>query len=201
LRTLIALLSVAVAFAGSDLHPGVENFQSAKCLGSTSAPIVIELFSDYQCPACRQLHIDDIRPVITDYVNSGKVYLVVRDFPLPMHPWAKTAARYANASVRLNKFRTVDDKLFDTQLEWSANGEIEKALSSVLSKDELAKLKTYANDPKIEESIASDVALGKKVNLTQTPTMMITHKGRSFPVAGVVSYPILKRFLDNLLTQ
>lgn len=201
MRILIALLTVAIASAGADLHPGVQNVQPAKCLGSTSAPIVMELFSDYQCPACRQLHIDSIRPVVNDYVNSGKVYLVVRDFPLPMHPWAKTAARYANAAVRLNKFRTVDDKLFDTQLEWSTNGEIEKALSSVLSTAELAKIKTIANDPKIEESIANDVALGKKASLTQTPTMMIMYKGRSFPVAGVVSYPILKRFLDNLLTQ
>ncbi len=201
MRILILLLTAVCALTAGELHPGVQNVQPAKCLGSAAAPIVVELFSDYQCPACRQLHMDSIRPMVSEYVNSGKVYLVIRDFPLPMHAWAKTAARYANASVRLNKFRSVDDKLFESQLEWSNNGEIEKALSSVLSSSELTKLKAIANEPKIEESIASDIALGKKANLTQTPTMVITYKGRSFPVAGVVSYPILKRFLDNLLTQ
>ena len=48
----------------------------------------MEVFSDYQCPACRGFFENTLRYMINDYVASGKVYLVHRDFPLPMHPYS-----------------------------------------------------------------------------------------------------------------
>jgi len=195
------MLAAAAVLSAGDLHPSVHDANPAKCFGSPQAPIVIELFSDYQCPACRQLHMETIRPMMNEYVSSGKVYLVIRDFPLPQHAFGRTAARYANGSLKINKFRTVDDKLFETQPEWSTNGDIEKALAPVLTPAELTKLRAAANDPKLEDSMNSDVNLGKKVPISQTPTMVITSKGKTIPAAGFVTYPIFKRYLDNLLSQ
>ena len=76
-----------------------------KTLGSRSAPITIEVFSDFQCPACKSLYEQTLRPVIDNYVATGKVYLIHRDFPLDqIHKHSRTAARYANAAARLGKF-------------------------------------------------------------------------------------------------
>src|ERR1700758_5574834 len=70
-----------------------------KAIGTKSAPITMEVFSDYQCPACRAFFENTLRFMINDYVASGKVYLVHRDFPLPMHPYSMDAARWANAAA------------------------------------------------------------------------------------------------------
>jgi protein-disulfide isomerase len=58
-----------------------------------------------------------------------------------------------------------------------------------------------AKDPKITAEMEEDIALGQKIHVSQTPTMVITHKGHSSPVAGYVNYSILKTYLDDLLSK
>src|SRR5258706_13122068 len=94
----------------------------AKSLGSKSAPITIEVFEDFQCPACRNFYETTVKQLIDDYVVPGKVYLINRDFPLEMHPYSRQAARLANAAAALGQFETVDWPQFDTQDDCSAHG-------------------------------------------------------------------------------
>src|SRR5262249_12238479 len=54
-----------------------------EALGSKTAPIVMEVFSDFQCPACKTLFVTTNRPLMDNYVSTSKVYLIHRDFPLP----------------------------------------------------------------------------------------------------------------------
>src|SRR5271170_5231015 len=49
--------------------------EPVKSYGSPSAPITMEVFSDFQCPACRMLYEQTLKLLINDYVASGKVYL------------------------------------------------------------------------------------------------------------------------------
>ncbi len=173
----------------------------AKSFGSNTAPITIEEFSDYQCPACRELYLETIKKVMADYVSAGKVYLVIHDFPLPMHAYSKLAAQYANAAVKLNKFETVSNELFQKQSVWAPTGNIDAIVAAVLTPAEMTKLRQALKDPAIDQGIAADIALGTKAGLRQTPTMIITRNLRTYPMSGVISYPILKRFLDDLLTK
>ena len=53
-----------------------------EALGSKTAPVVVEIFSDFQCPACKTLFVTTNRQLMDDYVSTGKVYLIHRDFPL-----------------------------------------------------------------------------------------------------------------------
>ena len=103
-----------------------------KAIGTKSAPITMEVFSDYQCPACRAFFENTLRYMINDYVASGKVYLVHRDFPLPMHPYSMDAARWANAAARIGRFETVDAALFDNQDKWTKDGSMEQYISAAL---------------------------------------------------------------------
>ena len=106
-----------------------------KSFGASSAPIMIEEFSDYQCPACRELYLETIKKVMADYVSIGKVYLVVHDFPLPMHAYSKLAAQYANAAARVNKFETVSNELFQKQSVWAPTGNIDGSLTHAASSE------------------------------------------------------------------
>src|SRR5207248_2110086 len=69
-----------------------------KVSGSPDAPVVCEIYSDYECPACGLFYSDVFPRLLSEYVMTGKVRVVHRDFPLPMHRYSKLAARYANAA-------------------------------------------------------------------------------------------------------
>ena len=85
---------------------------TGKAVGLPNAPILMEVFSDFQCPACKTLYEQTLMPLVRDYVSAGKVYLIHRDFPLPMHAYAREAASYACAAGRIGKYEQVADALF-----------------------------------------------------------------------------------------
>ena len=53
---------------------------NAPYIGSATAPVTMALFFDYQCPYCKQFDQTVMSQVITNYVNTGKVRVVFKDF-------------------------------------------------------------------------------------------------------------------------
>jgi protein-disulfide isomerase len=172
-----------------------------KTLGVSTAPIRIDEFTDFQCPACRSLYMETLRPLINDYVATGKVYLVHHDFPLPMHPYSHKAAYYADAAAAIGHFESVERALFTHQPEWESNGKIAPFLATVLKPEELKQVEDLAGTREVQDAVAQDVRLGQELNVQQTPTMYVTHNGKRTPVVGVVQYSILRGYLDALLRQ
>ena len=88
--------------------------------GSASAAVTIVQFSDYQCPYCGRLYTGAEAQVKTTYIQTGKVKMYFRDFPLSFHPNAMPAAIAANCADAQGKFWQMHDKLFETQSAWSS---------------------------------------------------------------------------------
>jgi protein-disulfide isomerase len=171
-----------------------------EALGSKTAPVVIEVFSDFQCPACKSLYVSTNRQLMDNYVNTGKVYLIHRDFPLPMHAHSKVAAQYSRAAAQIGKLEAVEDVLFQNQEKWEASGDVDGTVATVLSATEIAKVRALVKSGSVDASIAKDQALGNNTyRVNQTPTTIFHANGQTFPYAGVVSWEILKQFLDQLL--
>src|SRR5258708_35830088 len=166
--------------------------------GSKTAPIVMEVFSDFQCPACKTLFASTNRQVMDNYVSTGKVYLIHRDFPLPMHAHSQVAAQYSRAAAQIGKFEPVEQALFDNQEKWEKTGDIDGTVAAILSPAEMTKVRALVKGGTVNTLIQNDVALGKLYNLNQTPTSASHAKGQTFPYAGVMSYEILHNFLDQL---
>ena len=80
--------------------PAQIDFAEIKTTGVKSAPIKIEIFSDFQCPLCRKIYLTVTKPMIEEYVSKGKVYLIHHDFPLTIHAHSRDAAKWANAQAR-----------------------------------------------------------------------------------------------------
>ena len=49
-------------------------------IGKIDAPVTVALWADYQCPFCKRFDQDAVKQLMTDYVNTGKVKLVFKDF-------------------------------------------------------------------------------------------------------------------------
>ena len=180
---------------------GVTDVDPRRAYGSKNAPISLEVFSDFQCPACKQLYKTTNQLLLDNYVNSNKVYLIHRDFPLPMHAYSKIAARYVRAAAQLGKGEQAEKALFDNQEKWEKSGDVDGTLAGALSAAEMTKIRAVAKGTSLDAVIEKDVALGKGYNVNQTPTSVIHYKGQTYPVVGVVSYDVLHSFLDQLLSQ
>ncbi len=177
MRLLLLLVPSFMLLAQAPTHkvsapvPVVKNFKES---GSPNAPLTLELYTDFQCPSCRSFFLDVLPSVIAQYVATGKVRLIHRDFPLPQHAYSKVAARYANAAGQLGIYDAVCNQIFRTQQEWERNGNIDGEVSKVVPPAEMA-----------EDSGIGEVGFasrrygdggrgaGRQDGLNQTPTLII----------------------------
>lgn len=189
------MIVCAVLFAGStgNIH--------GNAYGQPTAPVVIEVFSDFQCPSCKAFHDEIFPAIMKDYVVPGKVYVVYRYFPLVMHPFAHIAAEYACSAGRIGKYPKVAEALFAQQLPISQNGNVEAAVKGVLTPTELQEVKAHMGDTEVERQIQADQDEGKLVAVTGTPTLRVTHAGRSRAISWPVDYRLFKSYIDTLLAK
>jgi protein-disulfide isomerase len=190
--------------------PAPELGDPSRNFGNHNAPIIMEVFSDFECPSCRALFEQTLKPLMNDYVVSGKVYLVHHDFPLPMHKYSRVAARWASAAAKTGHYREAEAALFDNQVAWSENGDMAKFLSTALGPADFGRAEKYMqvgclqNDSKtcaLDAEIERDIALGKQHQVNATPTFVVTAHGKSTTSSGVVTYEVLKQYFDYLLNQ
>jgi len=84
--------------------------------GSASAPVTLIEFSDYQCPFCARFYSDAEKQILKEYVDTGKVKLYYRDFPLTqIHPGAQKAAEAARCAGDQNRYWEYHDLVFENQ--------------------------------------------------------------------------------------
>lgn len=173
-----------------------------KTLGSRSAPVVMEVFSDYSCPVCKTFYQSSIRPLMDSYISTGKVYLIHRDFPLKGvlgHEHSREAALYVNAAARIGKFQEVDAALYDKQETWTRAGNVSAVVAAVLSPKDMRRVQDLVSSGAMEAYVESDSALGSSKGVRSTPTIYLTAHGKTDLVPGNVSYSLLRRFIDEQL--
>jgi len=192
-------IAAAILLGGAAL--GARAQSKGKTQGRPNAPIAIELFSDFQCPGCKELHEEIVPPLVRDYVLTGQAYLIFRDFPLPMHAYSRQAAQLACAAERVGKYREVADALFRNQTVWAANGQLEATVASVLTLSEMAKVRALANEESVVKEVQSDFDLARSSGVNGTPTMIVKAGGTSYPIPWPMKYDMLRRFLDGRLAK
>ncbi|HVO04035.1 MAG TPA: DsbA family protein [Candidatus Cybelea sp.] len=84
-------------------------------LGSADAPITMIEYSSLSCPHCARFQKDVLPRIKTDFIDTGKVKLISRDFPL--NKPAIQAALFAHC-VPSMRFYAIEDVLFQTQDQW-----------------------------------------------------------------------------------
>lgn len=179
---------------------GVKDIDPAKAFGSKSAPVVMEVFTDFECPACKQLYLTTLQRVMDNYVNTGKIYMVHRDFPLAMHAYSMPAAVYARAACHIGRCQEVEDALFQNQEKWEVNGDVKGTVASVLSPAEMKRVEALVQGGTLMPLIEKDKQIGQAVPVTQTPTSILFKNGEPYPVVGYVTYDVLKTgLLDQLV--
>jgi protein-disulfide isomerase len=182
--------------AGPDVDKG-------KTMGDPAAPMLFELYSDFACPACKNLHENVLPAIVLDYVKTGKAYLVFREFPLaiPEHVYSRGAAAFAVAAARIGKYQTVSDALFRNQQAWGVSGKVWETVAGVLTPEEQKKVQALAKDPAVLAEVQREVDRGTQSLISQTPTVLVTYKLRQQPWTQFGDYSLFRGYVDALLKK
>lgn len=138
--------------------------------GPEDAPVTIVVFSDYQCPYCARLE-PFLQQLLIKYPKDIK--LVLKNLPLPMHPFARKAAAAALAAKNQGKFWEFSHKLFEN------SSRLDDARIQSIAKQtglDLVKFNRDMNDAKVQTLINEDVAEAEKASVEGTPSIFINGK-------------------------
>jgi protein-disulfide isomerase len=156
----------------SQLSVGVGDMPA---LGQTSAPVTWIEISDYQCIFCAKLSNDASKNVKSNYVNSGKVKMYFRDYPLGFHANADDAALAARCANDGGKFWEMHDKLFATQSTWSSATNFQTIAEGYATDLGLDKstFSSCMSSNKYSSQISSDMSDASSVGVEGTPAVFM----------------------------
>src|SRR5262245_52788296 len=139
---LVALFAVLTALPAYAQQRGVFiGVDDDPVLGSPDAKVLMIEFGDYQCPSCRMFWKEVEPRLKKDYIDTGKVKLVFRDFPLTkLHPEAMLAAMAVDCAGEQNKYWEYHDKVFREQYNKGDD----------IIRFKAADLKKWAKDSKLD---------------------------------------------------
>ncbi|NIR28738.1 MAG: thioredoxin domain-containing protein, partial [Gammaproteobacteria bacterium] len=81
--------------------------------GAAEAPVTLVEFTDYQCPFCRRHFFQTLPQIEREFVSSGKLRYVVKEFPIPsLHPQATKASEGALCAGEQGAYWAMHDAIF-----------------------------------------------------------------------------------------
>lgn len=166
-------------------------------MGNANAPVKIVEYMSMTCPHCAHFHETTLGPIKEKYIDTGKVYFVVREFPFD--PAATAAFMLARCAPEQQYFPFIS-MFLKQQRAWAAptNGDVRGAM---LQMSKLAGFTQESFEACLTNAqLASDVNAvrdrgAKEFGVASTPTFLINGKSYS----GDMSVETMSALIDSLL--
>jgi len=159
-------------------------------LGDPNAPVTIIEFSDYQCPFCARFWSQTLPLIKSEYIDTGKVKLVYRDFPLTsIHPMALPAAEAAECVHEQGgdeAYFEYHDVLFENSQFLSVEGM--KQWAQDLGYD----ISDCLDSGQMRSEVQKDLADGQSYGVTGTPGFLINGK----LLSGAQPFPAFQQAIE-----
>lgn len=202
IRQLLERLTTPQQAAQGPPRPASATLTNLKgyIMGRPDAPLTMVEFTDLQCPFCRQYMLTTFDEIKKNWIDTGKLRYISRDFPLDFHPQALPAARAARCAGEQGRF-------WEMRLSLMRN-------ANLLSPDYIAKtaaelkldakaFAACAASTKYDAAIEAETQEGTKIGVEGTPTFVV---GRSAPgsvegpmIVGAMPYAQFDAKLKSLL--
>lgn len=180
--------------------------EGAPFMGDEKAKLTLIEFSDYQCPFCARHASQTLPQIVTDYVKTGKVKYVLRDFPLePIHPSALKAAEAARCAGDQGKYWPMHDRLVVNPRNLGAEDMTGHAKAVGL---DLQPFQGCLGSGKHAAKVRQDLADGQNAGVNGTPTFFIGFTDQKSPkiratkmLVGAQPFPKFKEAIEGLLSS
>jgi protein-disulfide isomerase len=168
----------AAAAQPPQVTKGVASVDDDPILGDKNAPVTLIEFSDYECPFCKRHFEQTHQELVKKYIDTGKVKLVFRDFPLSFHgPMASKEAIAASCAKDQGgdkKYFEFHDEIFKRTTS-NGNG-LDDAKIQTIASDLKLNINTFtsclSNTAKADE-VKKDIADGSAAGASGTPTFLV----------------------------
>jgi protein-disulfide isomerase len=184
--------ALAIAALTAASYPLAQAQTSYRILGSPDAPVEMAIYSDFECPYCRNFALAAVPAIVAEFVQRGLVRLRYVYFPLAaIHRNAVATAKAAHCAGLAGRFWRYHDYLFVRQPEWAGEAAPDSlwiAYAENLGLDPAsfgACLRSQETNATVEADLQEALAGGA----TGTPTIVLN--GRS--IKGLSSYESLRR--------
>lgn len=174
--------------------------------GDRNAKVAIVEFSDYQCPFCGRHFRQTMPQIDKDYIRSGRVKYVFRDYPIEsIHPQAFKAAEAARCAGEQGQYWKMHDRLFGNQKDLGVKDLPRHAQAIGL---ELPKFQECLNSGKFKAKIQKDMADGQTAGVRGTPSFFLgfadgnhTRVKTVLIIRGAQPYDAFKDALEAVLSE
>jgi len=203
LRTISAFLFAAVLVSGLALGMSPSARADAPAdprmvehgLGNPKAKVRIDEYYSLDCPHCAAFVVETLPQMTKDYIDTGKVYLVLHDFPL--HEPALRATMLARCAPP-DRFFPIVDTLFRVQQGWVGSMEALKQQAKFAGLTD-AQIDACLNDHGLEDAILNErLQAEQTVQIEATPTFIFNQQP-SDKIVSAAPYDDFKKKIDGLL--
>jgi len=141
-------------------------------MGDANAPILMIEYASFTCPHCAAFHTQILPEIKKKWIDTGKVKLVYRDFPLDQA--AAKAAQLAECMPK-DRYFAVTDMIFRTQPQWITGSdpvaELAKGLRIAGMGDN--EVKACLANTAIADAVVADYRGGEALGVNSTPTIFV----------------------------
>lgn len=201
--SVIAVLAVvAVIYAqgnsssagpSTTVPPGIT--QVGHVRGQADAPVTVDEWADFQCPACGLFARSTEPQLLTSYVATGKVKLVFHNFAF-IGTESNWAAEAADCAGEQNKFFEFHDKLYASQAGENKGAFTKDKLKGIGTAMGLGpSFSACVDSGKYAQAVRDEKAAGDALGVDATPTLFVG--GKKYPSA--LTFDQMKQILDPLL--
>ena len=178
--TVVVALAVIALLVLPNLLQSESKYPQANrnSIGDPNAPILVEEYSDFQCPWCARFALDSEPALIEKYIASGKVQLTFIPFSF-LGPESLQAAEAAYCAADQNKFWEFKEKIYLNQGAENSGALSDANLERFASQvklDMTAFRQCFVSD-KYAQQVQDDLATGKERGINGTPYFLVNGEG------------------------
>ncbi|QUC65487.1 DsbA family protein [Nitrosopumilus sp. K4] len=168
-------------------------------LGSPSAPITILEWGDYQCTFCYKFHDTTLKIIEEEYIKTGKVKLVFKDFPLN-GPDSVLAAEAAYCANDQRKYWEYHDETYKNwageRTGWITRDSLEKFAMTVNL--DLNKFNNCMDSHTYKEKVNQLYDFGQEVGIDATPSFLVFNDEKIIKIRGNQPLEVFLKTFDEL---
>lgn len=166
-------------------------------LGDVDAPVVMIEYSEYRCPFCALFARDTLPQLVEQYVDTGKLRIEWRDFPVFGDQSVKAAVA-GRAAAQQGKFWDFTREVFAVAPERGHPDFPPERLIELAKKagvENMEQFKADMKSDKLKQKVAADAKEAASLGATGTPTFLINGK----PLIGAQPLPAFEQAIDAAL--
>ncbi len=168
-------------------------------IGNPNAPITVLEWGDYQCTFCFRFHESSLNILLAEYIDTGKVKLVFKDFPLN-GPDSILAAEASYCAEDQGKYWAYHDELY-TNWAGERTGWINYASLNKFAKSidlEIEQFSSCLNDHKYRQKVLELEKFGRAVGIDATPSFLIFNDEKIIKIRGNQPIDAFRQAIDDL---